>query len=408
VEVLVSEVVVNGTIGGTTELYVRLDAPSQAKLGKRSLAGPAMGTYLESEGFQKGNEVVCLMTDDGKLKLVVKAEDYVIGTSETSETLTDEEIAEVVSQVVTRQTVDELLESFEPAVTAPDGMFHVPDADPFYIMNGELALVLEKMLAVAKAEGRMNLLLTGPASTGKTTLASIIAAKLGYELATTAVGDIVESTQWTATVFAASGSTRVVPSHFAYGIVQPRTVTLLDEVNRTHPKNHNGCYDLLDERGRKYVDLLETELVRAPDTIVIATANVEETNVGVFPMDSAFIDRFPFQLRLEYPSRVVQASIIKARSGIEEQFADLLAELAGECHKLVGSSLLHSVGNRQLIAAAKLMLRGLHWTRACTCTVAMAFSHEGGANSNRAVVLNLIQGLSGKAPRRKARTAVGK
>lgn len=368
--------------------YIILDEPSAKLLGRKHLGGKTVRDILKDKDFEHLADVVVLMQNKRKVLDIVRESEF-----------EDEAVGAVERQLVEEEThawdalQDDVLEP-------PEGMFPcVPEPDPDYVLPRSIRPVLSTILELLKVDTRVNFLLTGPQGTGKTTLAQIVAEELGWDFVKVECGAIREPGDWFTRIVAKNGSTYAIPTQLMYAITKPRTVILLDEINRTNPANHNSIYGLLDELAQVWSDDLGCYINRAPQVLVIGTANVEETNVGVFEMDSALLDRFPFQIELTVPGKTMLKRIILNRvPGLSDDAAGLLTELAERIKDKVGTVLVRSAGVRPFIAAAKLMLHGLGFEEAATYTVAQIYSKVGGVDSDRAIVESMISGLAANTP----------
>src|SRR5213078_1845441 len=89
---------------------------------------------------------------------------------------------------------------------------------------------------------------------------------------------------------------------------------LADEINRTPPKTQAALLEAMQEHhvtagGQTY---------RLPEPFfVLATQNPIEQE-GTYPLPEAQQDRFLFLIRVEYPSRTEEISILKATTGVQK------------------------------------------------------------------------------------------
>ena len=84
-------------------------------------------------------------------------------------------------------------------------------------------------------------------------------------------------------------------------------IVLADEINRTPPKTQSALLEAMQEHkvtaGGKSYDLDEP-------FFVLATQNPIEQE-GTYPLPEAQLDRFMFNLNIEYPSREEEISIVR-------------------------------------------------------------------------------------------------
>src|ERR1043166_8601229 len=95
-------------------------------------------------------------------------------------------------------------------------------------------------------------------------------------------------------------------------------IVLADEVNRTPPKTQAALLQAMQEH--QVTAAGETHALPSP-FFVLATQNPIE-QVGTYPLPEAQLDRFMFELRVAYPSKDEEETIVEATTG------DLAAEIA--------------------------------------------------------------------------------
>ncbi len=88
---------------------------------------------------------------------------------------------------------------------------------------------------------------------------------------------------------------------------------LADEINRTPPKTQAALLQAMQERE---VSIGNTTYKLDPPFFVVATQNPIEME-GTYPLPEAQVDRFMFNVRVQYPSIEEEAAIIRGTTGIE-------------------------------------------------------------------------------------------
>ncbi|MCK5088002.1 MAG: MoxR family ATPase [Melioribacteraceae bacterium] len=88
-------------------------------------------------------------------------------------------------------------------------------------------------------------------------------------------------------------------------------IILADEINRTPPKTQSALLEAMQEH--KVTTMGKTYLLDEP-FFVLATQNPIEQE-GTYPLPEAQLDRFMFNLWLDYPSREEEIQIIKSTTG---------------------------------------------------------------------------------------------
>jgi MoxR-like ATPase len=92
-------------------------------------------------------------------------------------------------------------------------------------------------------------------------------------------------------------------------------VLLADEINRTPPKTQAALLEAMQE-GR--VSVGGEDLILPRPFFVLATQNPVEQE-GTYPLPEAQLDRFMFDIRLDYPSAVEEVAILRATTGTAEE-----------------------------------------------------------------------------------------
>jgi MoxR-like ATPase len=91
-------------------------------------------------------------------------------------------------------------------------------------------------------------------------------------------------------------------------------VLLADEINRTPPKTQAALLEAMQE-GR--VTAGGEDLILPRPFFVLATQNPVEQE-GTYPLPEAQLDRFMFDIRLDYPSAEEEVMILRATTGVED------------------------------------------------------------------------------------------
>ena len=101
-------------------------------------------------------------------------------------------------------------------------------------------------------------------------------------------------------------------------------VLLADEINRTPPKTQAALLEAMQE-GR--VTAGGEDLMLPRPFFVLATQNPVEQE-GTYPLPEAQLDRFMFDIRLDYPSAEEEVQILRATTGVQD--ADIQPVLDAE------------------------------------------------------------------------------
>jgi MoxR-like ATPase len=92
-------------------------------------------------------------------------------------------------------------------------------------------------------------------------------------------------------------------------------VILADEINRTPPKTQAALLESMQEYS---VTIAGKQFNLEPPFFVLATQNPIEQE-GTYPLPEAQLDRFMFNIRLDYPSYKEELAIVKGTTGAEQK-----------------------------------------------------------------------------------------
>lgn len=244
-----------------------------------------------------------------------------------------------------------------------------------------------------------NALIIGPSGCGKTELVRHCAQLFGRQLEVFNFGAMTEprTSLIGATHFDPARGTFFGASRFVRSLQIPGQVILLDELNRCQPDVYNILLPILD--GQRYLALDEQEgapLVHlAPGVCFFATANVGNEYPGIEPIDKALKDRFPTVIPMWFPEQLQEAALLMKRvRGLSNANATILARFASQqrqqWHEGEFSEL---VSTRALLATADQVVHGFDLTTAIRFCIINHFSDEGGEQSDRTKLKQLLQRL---------------
>jgi MoxR-like ATPase len=162
-------------------------------------------------------------------------------------------------------------------------------------LEGRVHTQFDELLALVN-EGHVNLLMVGPAGSGKTTLAKSLAQSLNRDFALLSLsGGITESHLFGRMLPQADGSWKYEPSRFVQ-VYEQGGVFLLDEIDAADANVMVSVNAAL--ANGVLANPINGQLhKRHPDTLIIAAANTygrggDQMYVGRNQLDSATLDRF--------------------------------------------------------------------------------------------------------------------
>ena len=160
----------------------------------------------------------------------------------------DPAVLEDADPVVEQRAEDPSAGSREILVAPATGhpALTVPDPDPHFYVSPTVTQLLFHLGRLSNKGERINVLLTGPKGTGKTSLPKEFAAAHGFPFFTAHCQLIAERDDWWGSKeLSVERGTYFEKAAFLDAVETPHCVILLDEANRTHPENLNALFGFL-------------------------------------------------------------------------------------------------------------------------------------------------------------------
>lgn len=271
----------------------------------------------------------------------------------------------------------------------------VPQVDKTYLISDEIESLFKRLDVKAKTKTQ-KVALKGPHGAGKTEMAVQFAARTGRKLLIMDCQNLKEARDWFGYRTVENGNIVWHESLFDRTISEGNCVVLFDEWNRAHPAIHNTLIPLLDGRGFTYLEEKGDTITVGDNVVFFATFNEGAGYTGTHSQDLAMRNRWTRIVEVSYLSAKDEVDLLVARTGIDKKQAKNLVDIANQIRKKavgLGSSFSDGFSTRQLIAAAEDFIED--GVATLTYTMTNHFSNEGGTNSERAAVLQLIQGKFG-------------
>ena len=244
-----------------------------------------------------------------------------------------------------------------------------------------------------------NILMTGPTGCGKTLAAQSLVKSLKrpdyyFNLGATqdARASLIGNTH-----FNKESGTFFSESAFVKAIKTPNAIILLDELSRAHPEAANILMTVLDA-GQRYLRLDEAEgspIVKVASGVTfIATANIGGEYTATRVMDRALMDRF-VQIEMDLLDKEGELALLKFKFPEADEYSlNALAEIADTTRQLIktdASKISTIVSTRVNVEAAGLIYDGFTLFEAANIAILPYFSNDGGLDSERVFMTQLLQ-----------------
>lgn len=182
--------------------------------------------------------------------------------------------------------------------------------------------VVEEMLVSLLCQGHC--LLTGVPGLAKTLLVSTLGEILGLKFNRIQFTPDLMPTDIVGSEILQTGGAEGREFEFVHGPIFANLI-LADEINRTPPKTQAALLEAMQE---KQVTVMgQTRPLEAP-FIVFATQNPIE-HEGTYPLPEAQLDRFFFNVMIDYPTIQDEEEIIRRTTGRITDQADTILDAAG-------------------------------------------------------------------------------
>lgn len=244
-----------------------------------------------------------------------------------------------------------------------------------------------------------NIMMLGPTGCGKTLAAQSLVKSLKrpdfyFNLGATqdARATLIGNTHFnkeTGTFFSESAFVRAIKT--------PNAIILLDELSRAHPEAANILMTVLDQ-GQRYLRLdeaIDSPIVKVANGVTfIATANVGNEYTATRVMDRALLDRF-VTIEMDLLDKESELALLKYKFPESDEYSlNALAEIAETTRQLIKTDMSRIstiISTRVNVEAAGLIYDGFTLMEAAEIAILPYFSNDGGLDSERVFVKQLIQ-----------------
>ena len=248
---------------------------------------------------------------------------------------------------------------------------------------------------ILNMEDRENTLLIGPAGSGKTELAQLVADKLGIPCHVYDMGSMYDPISEMLGVHRISANGTSVFDYASFTRdIQEECVIVLDELNRATPAVNDILMSVLDNRRRLRVEMAggtdQREIPVNPKCRFIATMNLGAEYTGVQgELDRALRDRF-YPMELDYMPVPLETKMLQQMFKIPAADAENIVNAAAQIRSIAQKEEISTfLSTRDTIRAAKKVKQGYS---ALDAMKKVFLTNYQGTNTDgeRAIVYNVI------------------
>lgn len=307
----------------------------------------------------------------------------------------EDEIGEVFSESLESISADYDDEEEEKELHSTS---KIPEVNPLYHFTPEQLIFIEAIEKLSKEDFAKKLpssrnQLVGPAGCGKTTFGIQFAARYKRPCYIIDCQTLREGLSLFGNKTVDKDGIRWVFSQFVKAVRTPRSVIILDELNRVAPMSMNTSIPLLDDRRSLWFDEAGEEIKVADGVTFFTTMNIGVEFSGTEAHDSAIDDRFEYVIPVDYIDPVSESNLLQKKHGISAAIANNLCEIAAIVRSKykAGSVYTKTISTRILEKAAKLWkISGSDTT--LKNSIIYRFPCDGTPDSERNTIASLIKG----------------
>lgn len=254
-------------------------------------------------------------------------------------------------------------------MTAKVSGFHNSDAQiPFYQpQRGEVELFEYAW------RNQLPMLLKGPTGCGKTRFIEHMAARLGRPLYTVSCHDDLTAADLVGRHLIGDGETWWNDGPLSRA-VREGAICYLDEIVEARKDTTVVLHPLSDDRRILPIERTGEILHAPPEFMLVVSYNPGYQNL-LKGMKPSTRQRF-ISMRFDFPCAETERQIVVRETGVDEQLAARLVDLAGSLRALRDHDLEESASTRLLVYTARLMRDGFDTVEACRAALIEPLSDD--------------------------------
>ena len=227
-------------------------------------------------------------------------------------------------------------------------------------------------------EARLPFMVKGPTGCGKTRFIQHMAEKLDLNLITVSCNEDTSATDLLGRHLLVGGETKWVDGPVTRA-VRTGALLYLDEIAEARADALVVIHSLSDHRRELFLDRTG-ETLHAPEKFMLIVSYNPGYQRSLREMKPSTRQRF-VALTFGYPPEELEAQIITEESGAEKAVARRIVQIGRKIRNLTELSLLESVSTRLLVAAGKLIARGVPPRLACVTAIAEPLTDDADAHA---------------------------
>ncbi len=220
---------------------------------------------------------------------------------------------------------------------------------------------------------QLPLLLKGPTGCGKTRFIEHMAAKLDRPLYTVACHDDLTAADLVGRHLIGDGETYWNDGPLTRA-VREGAICYLDEVVEARKDTTVVLHPLSDDRRILPIERTGEQLKAPPEFMLVVSYNPGYQNL-LKGMKPSTRQRF-VSMQFNYPDKELEKTIVQKESGIDDEMATQLVQLANSLRILKDHDLEESASTRLLVYAGILIKDGFDPVRACRAAIVEPLSDE--------------------------------